>query len=263
MGDNSSAPQNVASFSPSRKAIVLGASLIIAIGAGAFYLFGISGCSGTAADGYASANVQTWHDSDGDGEKDAGESLLPWVTIQLAYESSITDSNGQGTVGVFKPGCVSRCWKDEAVSVKVPPGYKATTPTEIDLTGQDDTYIFGFQLEEGAQPSSFPNEPDWFQAFPNRGLDLMAFHYATDDKRLAVSFKGMGSSDEDALYRNVFDVVRTLKKIEGISVEWLEITIPPDNVAVCEMSKVEEWVGKISPSEIVSTYCQRSQSPHQ
>lgn len=265
MNDDPSTPQNGAASAPPRKAVVLRKCLLLAICAGVFYLFITPGCSyppGAVADGYASANVQTWNDSDEDGEKDAEESPLPWVTVQMAYELSITDSRGQGTVAVFKPGCAHKCWEGESVSVLVPPGYRATTPVEMDLTGEDRTYAFGFRREQGTQPLSFPNEPDWFQAFPNRGLDLTTFHYSVDDKRLAVSLDSTSSPDKNAFYRDVFDVIRTLKRIEGILVQEVEITaIPSDNVAVCELQQVEEFLDRVAPVEIVSTYCQHAESP--
>jgi hypothetical protein len=132
----------------------------------------------------------------------------------------------------------------------------------MDLTGKDRTYAFGFQREQGTQPLSFPNEPDWFQAFPNRGLDLTTFHYSVDDKRLAVSLDSRSSPDKNAFYRDVFDVIRTLKRIEGVLVQEVEITaIPSDNVAVCEMQQVEEFLDRVAPVEIVSTYCQHAESP--
>jgi hypothetical protein len=201
--------------------------------------------------------VETWHDADGDGEQDPDEAPLPWVTIQMTYERSITDSSGRGTVGVFKPGCARKCWKGETVSVVVPSGYRATTPTEVDLMGPEDTYAFGFQPEESAELPAFPDEPDWAWAFLNRGIDLFEFDYDHDESRLALAFDTGGSPDQDALYGSIFDVIRTLKEIKGISVERVEITnLPSGSVVVCETSEVEAWMGKIPPAEIVSSYCQ-------
>lgn len=221
---------------------------------------GVLGCSpplGAVADGYASADVDTWHDADGDGQRDSGEDPLPWITIQIADVSSMTDSTGRGTVGVFKPGCTRKCWQGESVSVDVPPGYRATTPAEYALTGQGLAYEFGFQMAEGAQPATFPGQPGWYQAFLNRGLSLTAFHYSANDDRLLVSFDNVGSPDEDAFYRDIFDVLSTLEKTDGISVEQLEVsTVPSSDVTVCDMSVVDGWSGKISPTEIVATHCQ-------
>lgn len=244
------------------KIIVFRRPLRVVVSASVFFLLGVAGCvspPGAAVDGYANANVVTWYDADGDGEKDPDEPPVPWVTIEIDYERSITDSTGQGAVGVFKPGCARRCWEGESVSVLVPPGYRATTPTEVDLTGAEGIYAFGFQPEDGLRLPSFPDEPDWAQAFANRGLDLVDFRYDADGNRLAVGFATDGSSDQGALYGDIFEVIRALKKIEGVPIEGVEITsLPSGPVVVCEMSQVEAWDGKIPPAEIVSTYCQTS-----
>jgi hypothetical protein len=174
----------------------------------------------------------------------------------MAYETSITDSSGQGQVGFFKAGCASKCWEGESVSVRVPPGYRLTTPIAVQLKDQEHAYEFGFQLEEGTSPLSFPGEPDWFRAFPNRGLELVDFHYAASGGGLAVSFDVAGDPAPNALYQDIFDVIRTLRRIEGVSIEWVEITgLPADKVVVCQMEAVEEWRGRISPAEIVSKHC--------
>jgi hypothetical protein len=231
---------------------------------GAFLLIGVSGCvfsPGAAVDGYASAHVETWYDVDGDGQKDPDESPLPWVTIQMAYERSMTDSSGRGRVGVFKPGCARKCWKGESVSALVPPGYWATTPAEADLTGAEDTYLFGFQPEPGVESPTPPGEPDWAWAFINRGLDLVDFEYDAVENRLAVAFEASRSLDQDALYGEIFDVIQTLREIEGVSVERVEISsLPSGPAVVCEMSDADAWMGKIPPAEIVSTYCQSAEN---
>ncbi|UCC86294.1 MAG: hypothetical protein JSV81_15755 [Anaerolineales bacterium] len=238
--------------------------LLLLVCASVMILFSSPACSprpGVTEDGYASARVQTWHDVDGDGKRTPAESPLAWVTIQLAYESSITDSSGQGKVGIFKAGCMRRCWEGESVSVKVPPGYRATTPLALELMGQEQAYEFGFQLTETGPSVSFPGEPDWLQAFPNRGLELVDFHYVVENGRLTLSFDTAGDLNPDTIYRDVFDIVRTLKRIERIWVEWVEITIinlPAEDVAVCDMQVVEEWAGRLAPAEIVSTHCKGS-----
>lgn len=238
--------------SSGRGALLVLASCLVFLG-----VFGCSPPPGAVADGYASADVDTWYDADGDGARDSGEDPFPWITIQMADASSMTNSSGHGTVGVFKPGCARKCWKGEAVSVGVPPGYRATTPTEFALTGQGLSYEFGFQPADGTPSAPFPDQPGWYQAFLNRGLSLTAFHYSANDDRLVVSFDAASSSDEDAYYRDIFDVLRTLEKTEGISVEQLEITtLPSSDVATCDMSVVDDWSGKISPAEIVATRCQ-------
>ncbi|GAB4532313.1 MAG: hypothetical protein Kow0063_12670 [Anaerolineae bacterium] len=235
---------------------------MIALSAGVLVLSGAAGCvfsPGAAVDGYASAYVETWYDADGDGERDPDESPLPWVTARMAYQQTITDSSGRGALTVFKPGCARRCWKGESVLVEVPPGYQATTPLEINLTGPEDTYAFGFHLEGGTQPPTFPGQPDWAKAFINRGLDLLDFEYDVGEDRLAVALEAGDALEQDAAYGDIFDVILTLKGVEGIAVERVQITsLPSGPVAVCDMSQVEGWLGKMRPAEIVSTYCQTS-----
>jgi len=222
----------------------------------------VAGCAylpGAAGDGFASAQVHTWQDADGDSQQDPDEAALAWVTIQMGYERSITDANGQGMVGVFKPGCAQRCWEGEVVSIQVPPGQRATTPTDLDLTGQENSYAFGFQQESGAPRLSFPGEPDWFHAFSNRGLDLTAFHYAGDAQRLTLTMNAPNSAVHSALYADIFDLALTLRKIGGVALESVEITgLPAGEVAVCQISTLEEWSGKLSAAEIVSRYCERA-----
>lgn len=213
-----------------------------------------------AVDGYSGAEVQTWQDTDGDGAHDLDEGPLPWVTVRMAHEQSITDSGGQGGLDVFKPGCPCRCWEGEMVSAMVPPGYRATTPTQLALTGQDLSYGFGFQREEGVRLANFSNEPGWFQAFLNRGLALRDFHYAPDSGLLALSFEGVEGPDQDALYREIFEVIFTLEAVAGILVEWVEITTPPPGEAVtCGIAVVEEWWGRLSAGEIVTRYCREAE----
>jgi hypothetical protein len=252
-------------FVPLQKSVGLRSGLILTVCACVFLLVGASGCAfpfgGAAVDGYASADVETWRDADGDGQRDPDEAPFPWVTIQMSYERSITDSEGRGAVGVFKPGCARECWKDEAVSVMVPPGYRATTPTEVGLTGAKDDYAFGFQPEESTQSLTLPDEPGWVWAFVNRGLDVVDLDFDADKNRLTVAFDSGGSMDEDTLYGEIFDVIDTLKEIESVSVEQVEIaSLPSGPVVVCEMSQVDGWVGKIPPAEIVSTYCRREEN---
>lgn len=239
--------------------------LFVAACAGALLVAAAAGCvfpPGAAVDGYASAAVETWHDADGDAQRDAGEAPLPWVTVGMAYERSITDSGGKGRVTLFKPGCARRCWQGESLLVEVPPGYRATGPTELNLTGSEDAYAFGFQSEKETQPRTFPGQPDWARAFINRGLDLVDFDYDADKHRLAVGLEAGGSPDQDALYGDIFDVILTLRAIEGITVEGLEITsLPSGPVAVCDMSQVETWMGKMRPAEIVSDHCQLKKHP--
>jgi len=244
---------------PKAQGLWRGCLVLIVVFAGLLFLAGVSGCvfpPGAAVDGYASARVETWRDADGDGERDADESPLPWVTIQMAYARSITDSSGRGTVGIFKPGCARWCWQDEAISVMVPSGYRATTPTEVELTGAEDGYVFGFRMDGAAEPFALAGVPDWAHAFLNRGLDLVDLGYDVGDQRLVLTFDTSDSPDQNAFYGDVFDVARSLQEVVGISVVQIEIiSLPSGSVGVCDLSQVETWMGKLPPAEVVSTYC--------
>jgi hypothetical protein len=86
---------------------------------------------------------------------------------------------------------------------------------------------------------------------------VVDFDFDADENRLAVAFDTGGSTDQDALYGEIFGVIHTLREIEEVSVEQVEISnLPSGPVVVCEMSEVEGRVGKTPPAEIVSTYCQ-------
>jgi hypothetical protein len=241
---------------------MLALSMAVAIAAGWL----LSACSleciqppGAAVDGYAGAQVHTWYDVDGDGQQDPGEEPLPWVAIQMSHERSITDNDGQGALVVFKPGCACRCWADEVLAMRVPPGHRATTPTELNLSGQDLSYAFGLQIEEGVRLLSFPGEPDWFRAFLNWGLDLRKFHYDSQRGHLSISFDTPGDVDKYQLYRDVFDVVSTVKDLENVTIQQVEIMMLPSNeVVTCDLSAVERAIG-MSFQEMVANYCLENQ----
>jgi hypothetical protein len=117
---------------------------------GFFFRAGILPCNpppGIAVDGVAMAKVLTWNDLNGNGVIDADEPPLPGITIEIGYPPSLTKADGQGIATQFKPGCACECWKGEIVSAETPSGYRATTPAELPLTGDDRTYQFGFQIE--------------------------------------------------------------------------------------------------------------------
>jgi hypothetical protein len=233
-------------------------ALIVALLASAFACAGGFECwhlPWVVVDGSASATVQTWQDMDGDGQQGPGEPPLPWITIGLGYEQSLTDSSGHGTLSVFKPGCACRCWEGEVVSADIPPGYRATTPTRFEMSGPDLAHQVGFQIEESVPLLALPDEPDWFRAFLNRGLALVDFHYAINDRRLSISLDGDGGIDRYDLYLDVFNVISTLEKVEAISVEETEITLLPSSETIqCDMRGIKTAVG-MSLQEVVSSYC--------
>ena len=260
MGEGQARKKRIPAWAWGPKSTRLGKSLLAGLGAGLLLVSGLVGCAGPAAvgDGYAMADVVTWLDANGDGQRDPGEAPLPWATIHMDYARSLTDSAGRGTVGVFKPGCSRRCWQGESVSVAVPPGYRPTTPTETPLTGDEGTYAFGFQAEDGASGSAFPGEPGWSRAFVNRGLDLTAFHYAEGEGHLELALKAHPASnqDENTLFGDIFDVLLTLEQIAGVAPDQVRITYGPSGqTVVCPTRAIREWTGKLSPAEIVSAYC--------
>jgi hypothetical protein len=237
----------------------IGVALLLGLLGSAFVCAGSFECwqpPWVTVDGYAGAIVQTWQDTDGDGQQNPDEPLLPWVTFALSYERSLTDSGGQGSLSVSKPGCACRCWAGEAVSVRIPSAYQATTATQASLTGPNLTYSFGFRPDPQVVPRSFPGEPDWSRAFLNRGLELSAFRYTADQERLAVAINLADGSERDAVYRDVFDILLTLKAVDSIPVAWVEITeLPAVRVTLCELETVKAWTGKLSAEEIVTNHC--------
>jgi hypothetical protein len=207
---------------------------------GFFFRTGILGCNpppGIAVDGETVAKVLTWNDLNGNGIMDASEPPLPWITIYVGYPLSLTMADGQGVASQFAPGCACRCWTDKTVSAQTPPGYRATTPTEVPLTGDDDTYQIGFQAEDNARLPSFPGEPDWYQAFLNHGLNLVAFHRPSSTW-LMISLKDTVDEHETEAdrYRKLFEVMNGLEAVD-ITVPVVEITsVPSGKKAICTLA---------------------------
>ncbi len=188
---------------------------------------------GAMGDGVAVAKVVTWNDLNGNGIRDAGEPPLPWVTIGVGYPSALTKADGQGMATQFKPGCAYGCWEGETVSAQIPPGYRATTPTKVPLTGGDVTYQIGFQAEDNARLPSFPGEPDWYQAFLNHGLNLVAFHRRSSTW-LTISLKD--AADGHKTEQELFEVMNGLEAVD-IAVPVVEITfIPSGKKAICTLA---------------------------
>ncbi len=243
---------------------VLALVAIIGYLSGFFFYTNIFPCwppPGLAVDGMAIAEVLTWDDLNGNGLLENGEPPLPWVTIDFVsgYPPSITGSDGKGSVGKFKPGCACNCWVSESIKVVVPYGYRATTPTQVDLTGKETAYTFGFRLQDEIQQLSFPNEPDWFRAFINRGVILTAFHYSSIDNHLAITLKSSIAQDIEGTYDDIFNIISELS-YSNIAIQQISIaTNTTSEVTNCEPDVVHKWSGMISYSEIVASYCQHSQ----
>jgi hypothetical protein len=88
-------------------------------------------------DGGANARVYTWMDTNGNGLVDVGEKPLPNIEIIFppSYpDNKVTDISGLATTSEFKAGCVCNCWEEAFVKIKIPDGYRATTPTSVELT---------------------------------------------------------------------------------------------------------------------------------
>jgi streptogramin lyase len=114
-----------------------------------------SGCVAYyAVDGSADAKVLVWLDANANGIVDPGEKPLNRVKVGMGYPDIFTDENGRASVGEFMPGCASNCWEGETVVVEAPQGYKPTTPMEFKLTGEDQTFQFGFVLDPLAATST-------------------------------------------------------------------------------------------------------------
>lgn len=228
-----------------------------------------SGCfvpPGVMVDGYAAANVETWEDLDGDGERDPEEPPLPWVKFDY---DSMTDSHGQGTWGRFKPGCACRCWEDETIYVEVPYGYRATTPIGVGLTGNHLTYAFGFQRDESIELPSFPGEPDWYKAFLYERFDLVDFHYEKNESCIYLSFNDMGKS-EIGFYETIFETFHEIPLYGSGYPSGLYIGADTDadiynikiyvvstgDTVLCDMRRTGRYT---SPQTILASYCEQEQ----
>jgi len=210
---------------------------------------------GAAADGEATAKVLTWTDLNGNRVPDAGEPPLPWVSVQLSYDAELTNAVGAASLGVFKPGCACRCWEHESVQVVIPPGYRATTPTEFALKGAETLYNFGFQVPANTQPPSFAGEPDWSHALINSGLTITAFHFSDSDRYLTVTIKNDAGQDPELIYYTLFKTINLLADA-NITIWKVTITLtPPNEISTCSIDTINSWQGKITYSKTVQSYC--------
>lgn len=231
---------------------------------GFFFKAGIFPCfppPGLAVDGIAIAKSFTWNDLNGNGNLDKEEPPLAWVTIDIFNGDgpSITGADGKGSVEKFKPGCVCGCWISEEVSIVIPPGFKATTPTQLKLRGENITYNFGFIVDDSISRPYFSGEPEWYQAFINRGLAISAFHYTEPDGNLMIALSNnTGGFDREQSYGHIFNIIDNLEESSDIGIRRLQITTE-GHTATCKMNVVRKWVWKISYTDIISSYCKHSQ----
>jgi len=216
-------------------------------------------------DGAASAKVFTWVDTDADGAVDPDEEPLPWVTTSVVSPHFLTGEDGWGQPWTFKPGCAASCWEGHSVTVKAPPGYFATTPLQLPLTGEDQSYYFGFRIDPSATLPSFPDEPTWYLAFVHRGAKLTSFHYAQDG-HLSISLPQDAYPDDyyaDEYEKEYFldlyliDIVLDLVRNHNIGIGTLQVTLlPSSDTITCTTGTLREWDGKIPASEILAEHCQ-------
>ncbi len=117
---------------------------------GFFFYSEITPCSpppNILVDGAAEARVYAWIDANSNGSVDVGESPLAHVEILYPLSDSndnFTDDSSSADTYDFKAGCACKCWQGSVVVVAVPNGYSATTPTRVELTGDDSLIKFGF-----------------------------------------------------------------------------------------------------------------------
>jgi hypothetical protein len=129
-----------------------------------FFVFpAIIGCSlmgqlPVFTDGCYLGTAKAWVDANGNGIREADEQPLKGVLFELGdgmhddnylYQPE-SDENGEFVLSVFPNTCESLAGGELVLSVTVPEGYRATTPTEIVITATELTdsemgeYSFGF-----------------------------------------------------------------------------------------------------------------------
>ncbi len=126
--------------------------IFIGIGysSGFFFDTGITPClppPNRMVDGSATARVFSWEDSNDNGLVDAGEKPLPNVEIIFPPSdphNNKTDTSGSAKTYEFKAGCVCQCWQGSFVEIKIPDGYRTTTPTSVELISDNPLIKFGF-----------------------------------------------------------------------------------------------------------------------
>ncbi len=227
---------------------------------------GAAACSSTyrATDGAAAANVFTWTDTDADGILDPHEQPLPWVTTSIGYPDFLTATDGWAQPSLFKPGCARSCWRGETVSVKVPPGYVPTTPEQLPLTADNQTYYFGFRPTNERALPQFLNEPSWYLAFVHRGAKVASFHYSNNGE-LLISLEQPPHSDdyypdeyEHERFLDIYfiDIVLELVDRHDVPLYTVNLIMPPSADTIsCSVSTLEEWDRKLPGAEIVADYC--------
>jgi hypothetical protein len=234
-----------------------------------FLMTACTGIGYAVGDGMAVAHVFTWEDVNSNGMPDKDEPPIPFVTTSIGYPDALTSSDGWGNPTEFRAGCTGNCSEGETVMVKVPPGYKPTTPTSYVIKNGKSDYYFGFHSNGNSEKVSFLNEPDWQRAFINRGTKVLAFHYSANGQ-LDITLDRTGTviddyyldsfTDQSFFDIYLFDIVLSLKGQDIVNISELQITLMPNNsVFLCHTSDIEEWTGQISGYEILNKHCQQEQ----
>jgi hypothetical protein len=141
--------------------------VVVLVAAFLFVLLNFLNNSGLfcCTDGFVSADVFTWLDSNANGQHDRGELPMGNIAVVLLdngqYPSKqrfegvhsktdfdgdgITDVDGLANLFVFMPGCKRRCWDGYSVALEIPVGYQPTTPIMYALENNDTKFEFGFK----------------------------------------------------------------------------------------------------------------------
>lgn len=215
---------------------------------------------GMAVDGAASANVQIWHDLNENGMVDSGEPPLPWITFMVGDYTEggphATDKFGLGSGYEFMPGCSCECWRGKSVSIQIPYGYTATTPSTQVLTN-DYKAIHQFGLKLRDPDLAFDGEPDWHLAFLGAGFKLTSFHYEPTNSHLDMTIDNSDVSDMPQFYTNLADIFYLLRySDEPIMFDEFRLVLSePTTTMLCPFDSISEnWVWS-DGFELFKRYC--------
>lgn len=200
-----------------------------------------------AVDGEAAANVLTWHDLNENGEIDDDEPFLSGIKffVDNSWRAPVTDERGRGRDAEFMPGCACDCWEGSNVIVVVPPEFFPTTPGIKLLTGEEETYLFGF-VEPSSEDKS-PAERALSTLFSSKGLNVTHIYYNEATTFLYVEFRW---TDEDAMALALRDLLLSSTDIRAI-----EIRTAGGYALVCDMEVIEQHANSLSAATL-SRICQ-------
>lgn len=99
------------------------------------------------ADCFWSAQAFAWVDTDGNGQREAGEPPLAGVAVNFSltfYSGATTDAEGVAHVSGMHPGACDPALANSLVAT-APDGYAPTTDLVVAYTEAQAEYPFGFQ----------------------------------------------------------------------------------------------------------------------